>query len=38
LITLEGAAEFEKTQRWLSVVHTQASQRRLSRFAFAAQK
>ena len=38
LIKLEGAAEFEKTQRWLSVVHTQASQRRLSRFAFAAQK
>jgi SAM-dependent methyltransferase len=38
LIKLEGAAEFEKTQRWLSVVHTQASQRRLSRFAFVAQK
>ena len=38
LIKLEGAAEFEKTQRWLSAVHTQASQRRLSRFAFVTQK
>jgi len=38
LLTLEGEAEFEKTQRWLSVVHTQASERRLSRFAFVAQK
>ena len=38
LIKLEGEAEFEKTQRWLSVVHTQASERRLSRFAFVAQK
>jgi len=38
LIQLEGEAEFEKTQRWLSVVHTQASERRLSRFAFVAQK
>ena len=38
LLQLEGAAEFEKTQRWLSVVHTQASERRLSRFAFVAQK
>ena len=34
----EGEAEFEKTQRWLSSVHTQASERRLSRFAFVAQK
>jgi SAM-dependent methyltransferase len=38
LIKLEGEAEFEKTQRWLSVVHTQARERRLSRFAFVAQK
>jgi ubiquinone/menaquinone biosynthesis C-methylase UbiE len=38
LIQLEGEAEFEKTQRWLSVVHTQARERRLSRFAFVAQK
>jgi SAM-dependent methyltransferase len=38
LLKLEGAAEFEKTQRWLSVVQTQASERRLSRFAFVAQK
>jgi SAM-dependent methyltransferase len=38
LLTLEGEAEFEKTQRFLSVVQTLASERRLSRFAFAAQK
>ena len=38
LLQLEGVAEFEKTQRWLSSVHTQASERRLSRFAFVAQK
>jgi ubiquinone/menaquinone biosynthesis C-methylase UbiE len=38
LLQLEGAAEFEQTQRWLSIVHTQASERRLSRFAFVAQK
>lgn len=38
LIKLEGEAEFEKTQRFLSVVHTLASERRLSRFAFLAQK
>ena len=38
LLKLEGAAEFEKTQRFLSVVHTLASERRLSRFAFVAQK
>ena len=38
LIKLEGEAEFEKTQRFLSVVHTLASERRLSRFAFVAQK
>jgi SAM-dependent methyltransferase len=38
LIQLEGEAVFEKTQRWLSTVHTQASERRLSRFAFVAQK
>lgn len=38
LLKLEGEAEFEKTQRWLSVVHTQASERRLARFAFVAQK
>jgi len=38
LLQLEGEAEFEKTQRWLSIVHTQASERRLSRFAFVAQK
>jgi len=38
LFQLEGEAEFEKTQRWLSVVHTLASERRLARFAFVAQK
>ncbi len=38
LIKLEGEAEFEKTQRFLAVVHTLASERRLSRFAFVAQK
>jgi SAM-dependent methyltransferase len=38
LIKLEGEAEFEKTQRFLSVVHTLASEHRLSRFAFLAQK
>jgi SAM-dependent methyltransferase len=38
LLQLEGEAEFEQTQRWLSIVHTQASERRLSRFAFVAQK
>lgn len=38
LIKLEGEAEFEKTQRFLSVVHTLASERRLSRCAFVAQK
>jgi SAM-dependent methyltransferase len=38
LIKLEGEADFEKTQRWLSVVHTLASERRQSRFAFVAQK
>jgi len=38
LIKLEGEVEFEKTQRFLSVVHTLASERRLSRFAFVAQK
>jgi ubiquinone/menaquinone biosynthesis C-methylase UbiE len=38
LLTLEGEAEFEKTQRFLSVVHTLARERRLSRFAFVAQK
>jgi SAM-dependent methyltransferase len=38
LIKLEGEAEFEKTQRFMSVVHTLASERRLSRFAFVAQK
>jgi len=38
LLQLEGEAEFEKTQRWLSVVHTLASERRLARFAFVAQK
>lgn len=38
LIKFEGEAEFEKTQRFLSVVQTLASERRLSRFAFVAQK
>lgn len=38
LIRLEVETEFEKTQRFLSVVHTLASERRLSRFAFLAQK
>jgi SAM-dependent methyltransferase len=33
----EGAATFEGTQRFLTVVHTLASERRLSRFAFLAQ-
>jgi hypothetical protein len=35
---LLGEAEFEKTQRFLAVVHTLAGERRLSRFAFVAQK
>jgi SAM-dependent methyltransferase len=38
LIKLEGEAEFEQTQRFMTVVHTLASERRLSRFAFVAQK
>jgi hypothetical protein len=38
LVKIEGEAEFEKTQQFLSVVHTLASERRLSRFAFLAQK
>ncbi len=38
LLKIEGEAEFEKTQRFLSVVHTLASERRLSRFAFLARK
>ena len=38
LLKLEGEAEFEITQRFLSVVHRLASERRLSRFAFLAQK
>ncbi len=38
LLKIEGEAEFEKTQRFLSVVHMLASERRLSRFAFLAQK
>jgi hypothetical protein len=42
LIKLEAEAEFEKTQRFLSVVQTLASERRLSRCtprcAFVAQK
>jgi SAM-dependent methyltransferase len=38
LIKLEGESEFEKTQRFMTVVHTLASERRLSRFAFVAQK
>jgi hypothetical protein len=38
LIKIEGEAEFEKTQRFLAVVHTLVSERRLSRFAFLAQK
>jgi hypothetical protein len=38
LIELEGEAEFEQTQRWLSVVHTLASERRLSRCAFVVRK
>jgi SAM-dependent methyltransferase len=37
-INPSSVSEREKTQRWLSVVHTPASQRRLSRFAFVAQK
>jgi SAM-dependent methyltransferase len=35
---IEGADEFEKTQGFLSVVHTLASERRLSRFAFVGQE
>jgi SAM-dependent methyltransferase len=38
LIQLEGAGEFENTQRFLSAVHTLARERRLSRCAFVAQK
>lgn len=38
LLQLEGEAEFEQTQRWLSAAHALASERRLSRFAFVAQK
>ncbi len=38
LVKIEGEAEFEKTQRFMAVVHTLASERRLSRFAFLAQK
>jgi SAM-dependent methyltransferase len=38
LLKIEGEAEFEKTQRFLSVVQTLASERRLSRFAFLGQK
>jgi SAM-dependent methyltransferase len=38
LLQLEGEAEFEQTQCWLSAVHTLASERRVSRFAFVAQK
>ena len=38
LLQIEGEAEFEKTQRILSAVQTLASERRLSRFAFFAQK
>jgi len=38
LLKIEGEAEFEKTQRFLAVVQTLASERRLSRFAFGAQK
>ncbi len=38
LIRLEGETEFEKTQRFMAVVHTLASERRLSRYAFLAQK
>jgi len=38
LLQIEGEGEFEKTQRFLSVVHTLASERRLSRYAFVGQK
>lgn len=38
LIKLEREAEFEKTQRFLSIVHTLANERCLSRYAFLAQK
>jgi SAM-dependent methyltransferase len=38
LEALEGAEAFEALQRFLSAVHTLASERRLSRFAFLAQK
>ena len=38
LLTLEGEAEFEKVQRFLAVAHTLTNERRLSRFAFLAQK
>ena len=38
LLTLEGETEFEKVQRFLAVAHTLTNERRLSRFAFLAQK
>lgn len=38
LIQIEGKIEFEKTQRFLAVVQALASERRLSRFAFLAQR
>ena len=38
LLPIEGEAQFEGTQRFLSVAHTLASERRLSRFVFVAQK
>jgi ubiquinone/menaquinone biosynthesis C-methylase UbiE len=38
LIKIEGEAEFEKAQRFMAVAHTLTSERRLSRFAFLAQK
>lgn len=38
LCELEGEAEFEELQRFLTTVHTLASQGRLARFAFVGEK
>src|SRR5262245_4588168 len=38
LVALEGAPDFDATQRFLDIVHTLASERRLSRFAYLAEK
>lgn len=38
LIKIEGEAEYEKIQRFMSVVHTLARERRLTRYAFLARR